>query len=1102
MIRHRAFQAAGIALCSCAIVAGTVFASPSAQTPPAAYAPAQPQTPPPLVYGDLLHLVFTATSGLHGSFVSPSDGEALSVMAAQVTVETVNGAGVEMRVNGETVSYKRLGKRVVDTKTGKTQYVFYGLNLQPGPNVLEATILGADGLRGDTFQETIFGPGFPTQVHAKINGALIADGKTPAYLQISATDAWGHPALPGAKLRVTLKGGARFASTQQPASAESPSPQVSASPGDQAAEGQRYEAPLSEGAFVSLPVVPGVVPGPLEVDVDASGIEAHEHFYIDPYLRKPFVAGLISAGAGSIPGSADGDGNEADDGRARKARVAVFASGKAARDTLLTAAYESQNRLAPLSSNGAFAQNPAERPYVTYGDASRVVSDLKSNDHLFARVDKGRSNAMWGQFDATTGDADAGSYHQLLSGAKVELNAKNDRTRLVAFTAHNDVAYVSQTFPVTGLSALMQNLRPDIVVGSDDVQLVALDRRTGAVVSSTMLVRNVDYTIDYATGVIRFIEIPLPYDEHFNPQAIVLQYQYQGAATDSRTTGGNLRFNFGADGGTSAQFGYVNDVTGEGAYALASQAVTRKWAGGEWSLSHASNAGTYPNAAANGRVSGSGDAVSFRLHSHDGFDDVDLAFADTTPGFYNPFGGLSTPGLLTYRAGFSRTLPRRSTFTAAFDGQANRGTGSDERQQNATVSFGTALSEKLTLLLGFVEHRQTAAGVAGTGATPAEQPGFASLTTSQLQTGVQYHPSKHAAFSVQHVATLSGSDYGSTQPSQTGLQFDYDLGTRGKFYVRELMSSQPVATFATATAPLTAGSGFTRSLQFGMERPLTAAMTVSSDYVINHTGDATDVYTALGVQEKFRLSPSTAGNLFYQNANDAGPSRAGFHVFGADLAYSKPNAVRASLSYQTRTGSNGGSTFSGGVGGRLSQNASVMGTFQRAFGNGQTGIDERLSFAYRPQENDRFVSLLGYRRTNATAGIFGGSAIADVVSFEEVWRPSGELEIGSRFAYKLNGDGFYVAHTSMRALRARQMLGKRFDAGAELREFDVPGTYGGHTTDFAVETGYQLGNSTRVAAGYNFSGGTDPTLTGHPQRKGLFLQVTTLVDRFFGWGKN
>ncbi|MGZ3499640.1 MAG: hypothetical protein ACXVAK_19110, partial [Vulcanimicrobiaceae bacterium] len=66
-----------------------------------------------------------------------------------------------------------------------------------------------------------------------------------------------------------------------------------------------------------------------------------------------------------------------------------------------------------------------------------------------------------------------------------------------------------------------------------------------------------------------------------------------------------------------------------------------------------------------------------------------------------------------------------------------------------------------------------------------------------------------------------------------------------------------------------------------------------------------------------------------------------------------------------------------------------------------------------------------------------------------------------------------------------------------LEAVHIPGA---RATDFAVEAGYQLGSSARIAAGYNFSGSVDPTLTGHPQRKGLYVTFATLVDRIFGWG--
>src|SRR5581483_5877170 len=155
----------------------------------------------------------------------------------------------------------------------------------------------------------------------------------------------------------------------------------------------------------------------------------------------------------------------------------------------------SQNRLSPVSSYGPFVQDPNERPYQTYGDASAVSDPIHSGDHLYARLENGRNSLTWGQFNAQVGSSDAGAYHQLLSGAQAELHDRQDRLALTAFTARNDMAFVSQVFPVSGLSALMQQLHSNIVVGSEYLQLVALDRHSGAVVSELPLVRNVDYTI-------------------------------------------------------------------------------------------------------------------------------------------------------------------------------------------------------------------------------------------------------------------------------------------------------------------------------------------------------------------------------------------------------------------------------------------------------------------------------------------------------------------------------------------------------------------------------------------------------------------------------
>jgi hypothetical protein len=286
-------------------------------------------------------------------------------------------------------------------------------------------------------------------------------------------------------------------------------------------------------------------------------------------------------------------------------------------------------------------------------------------------------------------------------------------------------------------------------------------------------------------------------------------------------------------------------------------------------------------------------------------------------------------------------------------------------------------------------------------------------------------------------------------------------------------------------------------MQLGFERALSPATTVSSDYVVNGTGNATNIYSALGVQEKVKLSKYLSGNLLVQSANAMGAGAQGFTVLGGMLHYANAHTVQASLAYQTRSGYAGGSTLTSAIAGRLSPSLSIVGVLQRAYSVNARTIDDKLSLAYRPLEGDRFVSLFSYERSNG--GFWNGGA-ASVVSFEELFRPTGRFELGGRFAYKLDGDAYYRARTSLVALRARQSIGTRFDFGAETRIIQVPGVAGARAVDFAAEAGYSQ-SQTRFALGYNFSGSADPTLTGKPQRRGVYFTVTTLLDQIFGWGK-
>jgi hypothetical protein len=1025
--------------------------------------------------GDLRHLTYTATGTLSASFVTPATGAAEPNPVAQVTASTERGGGVELSVDGGVVPAALLGERTVNIKTGETRYLFYGVPLKAGPNVLTLVPLGANGARGRPVSITVYGPGPAESVRADVPGHLVADGKTPGMLRIWVTDRYGHPAAPGARVAVrVLSGSVRLAKSAQ-----------------------TMEIPLPPGGYVEVPLYPGVMPGAFEVEIGADRATARERWYVNPYLRAPFVNGVISLGGGVMPNPVDGDGIY-DGGSARQARAALFASGRVGRSSLLTLAYESQNPLTQLSSVGSFAENPDERPYQTYGDASVASSPLQSENRLYARLDNGQSSLMWGLFTADIGAGAAGMYRQLLNGAKLDLTlGRSGGANLVAFSARNDTAFVSQTLPVLGLAALEQPLYPDIVVGSDFLQLVTLDRHTGLVISEVPLIRNVDYTIDYATGTLRFINIPLPYDANFNPQAVLLQYEYEGPGIRSQTTGGGLTYDLSRDRGSVLQLGYVNDATGTQNYALFSQQITRSWSTGSIAFSHAASAGSVPDPSNPLPLLSGGGAFEFSLKNHDAQNQYAVDLTDTSAGFSNPFGGLNTPGMFAYHAAYVRTVTRRYSVNVAFDGQNNQGTiAGSSSESDATAVLQYHANDRLTLLAGLTRHAQSSGTLVI--ASPAPEVSIPALSQLQANAGVEYKATKQLGVSVQTYKTIAGSDVGSTQPSQMLAQVSYALKNGGQAYVREFWSAQPTTTFAEATNGITYGAGATHALQLGVERPVSPATALSTDYLIERTGSATNVYTALGVQEKLSLGKRLSGNLNLETANATGPGSAGFTVGGGSFNYAASKNVRATLSYQTRAGDEPGSTFALGVAGQVSPNLSLLGTAQHAYSGLSSAIDDQMTLAYRPAADDRFISLLAYQRSS---GLTGGSSVGNLASFEELYRPVSGLELAGHYAFMLSGDGYYTTHTSLYAVRLRKNVGRYADLGAEVQTASAPSAASARSTDFAAEAGYTLGSSSRFAAGYDFSGSADPTLAGRPARRGLYFTATMLVDRIFGWGK-
>jgi len=1039
---------------------------------------------------------FTGTQ-LQAQILDPQDGFASSGISVKVSAAANNGAQTELSVNGEIVSPTHIGRRVTDKRTNVSQFDYFGVQLHPGPNTLVVVPVSAGGERGPAVERTVYGPGPPVRIACKVSGSLVADGKSDAKLIVTAYDQWDHYAMPGIDVQIRLlSGDVRLLGAPAATDAAAPSQTAPATSAPDASAGPAVTMPLGTNGTVFIPIKAGLTTGTAHLRVSSDAASEDVSFEIAPFLRQPLVSGLVSIGAGTIPAPVDGNGID-DDGGAKRARAAVFGSGAVGKKSALTFVYESQNRLAPLSSYGAFVENPNERPYQTYGDSSTIASDWQSDDHLYARVDSGRDWLKWGRFSAESGAPESpGAYRQLLSGASA--HAALGKVSLDAFSARNETAFASTLMSVLGLSTLSQPLHPDIIIGSDQLALVTIDRITGAVLAQVPLVRNVDYTIDYATGTLRFINIPLPYDSNFNPQSVLVQYEYQGFGARSVVTGGNAKVALGA---STLHVGYVNDFTGAQNFSLLSQTISGGTNGARWSVSHAQSRGAAPNANGAGLPLASGNggnAWAFNYDRRRGADAVTLAYSTTDEGYANPFGGLSLPGFSMYHVGFAHGIPGKNEIRVDADGERNGGaTGAAGSQSNLRLNWTRALSAKVAVILGLESHAQSF------GSAPSPQPsaapyiGNVNAAFVQARGELEYHPTKHVRLDVARSQDVSGSGNGTTQPAQTVAEFSADVGANGRAYIRELISDSPVSPFASAGGTgLNFGPSASRATQFGVANRFGANTTVSSDYYITSTGSGTDVFSAIGIQQKIALAKNFSGSFDYQQANASGGG-SGFTVWGGTLGWLGSTGMRVSLAYQTRNGAAGGSTLSAGFAGPLSENLSVVGSLNHAYGVSANAVNDRVSLAYRSNESDRLVSLFGWQRTNGITA----SATNDVLSFEEFYRPWTGLEVAGPYAFKVDGDSYYRAHTALTGLRVRQNIGRRVDLGIEGRTMFVPGVERSRATDFAAETGYQIGTSTRAAIGYTFRGTIDPTLTGQNTHRGFYATLTTVVDRLFGWGK-
>jgi hypothetical protein len=396
-------------------------------------------------------------------------------------------------------------------------------------------------------------------LHAQIAGerAIDASGQGSVELGVHLTDAGARPFSKGTAARALIERGDA-----------------------QLSSGVSSDLSVDDQSSVALRISPGTQAGPLVIRIDVGDAMTELNLTLTAEIREPLVGGFATGGIGPVPGWIEGQDNAPDGTNARRGAMSVFGTGALARNTRGTFAYDSSNTLEQTIGADPFLDNPDDRPFPTYGDASMRHADALSTNHFFGSVQNGESSAMWGQFYAHAAPSSAtGGYDVLVNGARLQTGGKGAG----AFAARNDIAYARAVITPTGLAVASQALHPDIVIGSDVLTLVQPDRRTGALLLESILGRGSDYVVDYATGLLRFLNIILQDDDAFDPQIVVVRYEYGGPGASSTMLGGSATVKLAP--ATSTDAWYLNDAIGSGNLTLLGESLAGDSAGAGWSVS-------------------------------------------------------------------------------------------------------------------------------------------------------------------------------------------------------------------------------------------------------------------------------------------------------------------------------------------------------------------------------------------------------------------------------------------------------------------------------------------------------------------------------------
>ena len=478
-------------------------------------------------------------------FVYPAEGRSASKPSTNLGIKHAPDQRVRLSVNGRIVPSAHLSARIRNIGNSVTLTRWRGVDIIEGGNTVVAEILDSDGNVVSRLERDI---PYVTQI-ARARAVpdlsvLQADGVSVPTLAVRLEDQAGRPVHAGRMATVDVDDPYLLYDPQRDLRVEGSENAL--------VEPFAARAPLAVGSdgILEIPLEPTLRTGKVNILVTLdNGRQVPLSFYLEPEKRDWIVVGLAEGTVGletvrdKAINLSDKETDEFTDGR-----VAFFAKGLIKGEWLMTLAVDTDKRRSGLGNrDGGFVQEIDPNAYYTlYGDRSYQEFEALSRYPVFVKLEKRQGYALFGDYDTNIQEGRLTAYNRRLSGLKAEYVGED--VQVLGFAAETNQAFAKDEIAADGTSGTYRLSNKRLLPQSEEIVVETRDRvRPDIVLDRKVMVRYLDYTLDYFTGELIF-RLPVDAtDANFNPNVIVVDYETSQDAEQNITFGGRAQVELADD---------------------------------------------------------------------------------------------------------------------------------------------------------------------------------------------------------------------------------------------------------------------------------------------------------------------------------------------------------------------------------------------------------------------------------------------------------------------------------------------------------------------------------------------------------------------------